>query len=180
MRTRAVLAIVTCAPLALAACPQLESDFTVGSNALDATSGDETSKVPDGATDVGDAGSLDATSTDVVPDGSSSDAFVETSADSGADVFSSDAQEEAPPALCCVSPAGENNCPVSATVYSCNLVTSPGAECSTDGGTVTIQGGTLKGVSAGCWIWWGNDSGSWDQCENGSNICCQGTVDACP
>lgn len=178
MRTRVVLAIVaSCAPLALAACPQFASDFTVGSSTTDATSGDET-KAPDGAADVGDAGLADASGE------GSLDSSVDGFADSGTDATSadapiSDAQEEGPATLCCVSPAGQpNNCPVDVTVYSCNLMVSPGAECSTDGGTIAVMEGTTK-VSASCWIWWGNDSGTWGKCEDGSNICCQGTVEGC-
>jgi hypothetical protein len=160
MKPRALVgAVVVACALAVAACPQFESDFTIAPGAVDATTGDDvTTKAPDAASDVADTGALDASSGDVLPDGSSADAFVDGSVDGGTgpiDAGPSDAGSDVRPDAgieagqtpCCViddiSPACQF---VQGETFPCSD-TDAGVSCSAQTCTVTSLGGCAGAVT---------------------------------
>ena len=159
MRARALagtLVVGWALALGLTACG---SDFAAAPGAADATSGEDATS--DAAADVGDAPSGDAPG--LPSEGSAQ-------GDGGADASPSDAQEEKPAALCCLTPAGVNSCPPAPTSYPCDGLK---AVCATDGGFIRDP----AGGTAHCWCGWG-DSGSFEQTCTGQG-CCGGTVVDC-
>jgi hypothetical protein len=173
MKPRALVGAFAVAwALALAACPQFESDFTIAPGAVDATTGDDvTTKATDAAADVGDTGAIDASSGDAPPDGSSADSFVEGSVDGGADGSSVDAPEEKP-----TSEASSVDAPEEGPALCCKVTgaCSEDPPCGTQSSSLTVcctalACGNAQLAPGACVI-----------CVPGGTCCPTGVVGACP